>query len=160
MIQTRVFSPREPVISHLAAHHWVYGMVWLFYIKGHYINGSLGPTACLNWRKWVIPFLLNLQQLFSHNSYLTQSSVSLQGPSGIATKDLALVGIFDLKPQLTVAAESEVLRRVRGLEKCQVLLALLLHCQVKGSKEDLQCMYVRRRSLGCHGPSLVLVIDS
>lgn len=150
----------EPVVSHLAAHHWVYGMVRLFYIKGHYANGSLGPTACLDRRKWVRPFLPNLQQPFSHNGYLTRSSVSLQGPSGLATKGLALVGIFDLKPQLTAPVESEVLKRVRGLEKCQVLLSLLLHCQVMGSKEDLQYTCIRRRVLGCHAPSLALVIDS
>lgn len=84
----------------------------------------------------------------------------LQGASAMAARGQAPVDIFDLKPQLTATAESKVLRTVRSLEECQVLLTLLHHHQVKGSREDLQCLYLRRREPGCYGPPLGLVVES
>lgn len=84
----------------------------------------------------------------------------LQGASGIAAEGLPLVGVFDLKPQLTAPGESKVLRTVRGLEERQVLLALLLHHPVRGLREDLQCVCIRRTEPGCHGPPIGLVVES
>lgn len=118
---------------------------------------GLGPD--LDRRKRVISFLPNPDSCLAMTSAGPKAQSLLQGASGISAKGQTQVDIFDLKPQLTAPAGSEVLRGVKGLEECQVLLALLLHHHL-GIQGKICNVCTSEGNWVCPGPSLGLVVGS
>lgn len=82
-------------------------MVRFFYIQGHYVNE--GQQV---WTGRSVPYLSfpTLISSLARTAAGLQAQPLLYGASGITAKGQTLVDIFDVKPQLTAPAESEVLR--------------------------------------------------